>query len=290
MSRPSLLLVDDSEAILAFERGVLGSHYTLHTARDGHEALDALARALPDAVVLDLSMPGMDGEEVLERMRDDARLRQVPVLIVSSEAERAEACLRKGASATVPKPIRPDDLRSAVARVLDQSEARKRQGSLACLPVEVGGVVFALPLDAVRRVVARPALRPIATGPEYMNELLELHGRPICVLDMAVRLGLEHEENLIEQKLVVARAGSLDIALCLDDVHDPEEIPAGDMLARDGVGGSHHGELQRTLIGVARTSRGQTPVIDPSALVSPDLLEALVNELREAAVATGEVP
>src|SRR5262245_26059049 len=106
MSRPTLLLVDDSEAVLAFEMAALSAHYTLRTAHDGRQALDALAELRPAAILLDLSMPVMNGEEVLEALQRDPALCDIPVLVVSAEAVRGEECLRKGASAFLAKPFR----------------------------------------------------------------------------------------------------------------------------------------------------------------------------------------
>ena len=91
MSLWHLLLVDDSEAVLAFEKAALAGHYQVSTAVDGRDALLKVAQLKPAAVLLDLSMPGMDGDEVLARMRADPQLARIPVIIVSSEKQRAEA-------------------------------------------------------------------------------------------------------------------------------------------------------------------------------------------------------
>ena len=89
MSLPALLLVDDSEAVLAFGRAALSGHYQIHTAQSGVEALAKLGRLRPAAVLLDLSMPQMDGDEVLARMQRVPELAQIPVVILASEKARA---------------------------------------------------------------------------------------------------------------------------------------------------------------------------------------------------------
>ena len=103
MSLPHLLLVDDSEAVLAFERAALSGHYAISTATTGREALAKVPQIEPDAILLDLSMPEMDGDEVLAHLQDDPDHRRIPVIIVTSEKLRAEACLRNGAKAYLPK-------------------------------------------------------------------------------------------------------------------------------------------------------------------------------------------
>jgi CheY-like chemotaxis protein len=60
MAQSHVLVVDDSEAILAFMRAVLSTTYAVSTARNGREGLDLCKRLVPDLVLLDLSMPEMD--------------------------------------------------------------------------------------------------------------------------------------------------------------------------------------------------------------------------------------
>jgi CheY-like chemotaxis protein len=126
VSLPSLLLVDDSDAILALEKAILSGHYSLHTASNGREALEKVGRLQPAAVLLDLSMPEMDGDEVLQKMKADPAMADVPVIIISSEKSRAEACLGLGAEAFLAKPFRAEDLLSKVATALENARRRSR--------------------------------------------------------------------------------------------------------------------------------------------------------------------
>jgi len=94
-----ILLVDDDEGDIllaqrALENGKL--YNRMHTAKDGVEAMDFLKRrglhanaTRPDLVLLDLNMPRKDGREVLSEMKQDAELRTIPVVILTtSDAER----------------------------------------------------------------------------------------------------------------------------------------------------------------------------------------------------------
>ena len=138
MSLPSLLLVDDSDAILALERAILTGHYTLHTASNGREALEKVGRVAPAAVLLDLSMPEMDGDEVLQRLKADPATQDIPVIIISSEKARAEACLGLGAEAFLAKPFRAEDLLAKVGEALASARRRARTGALLVLRLAVG--------------------------------------------------------------------------------------------------------------------------------------------------------
>ncbi len=280
MSLPHLLLVDDSESVLAFEKAALAGHYVVSTAVNGRDALIKVSQLRPAAVLLDLSMPEMDGDEVLAQMQKDAQLALIPVIIVSSEKQRAEACLRGGARAFLAKPIRAQDLLPVVGKVLEAARREERAGSLAVLFVDVAGVELGLPLDSVRSVMHQPATRQLPFGPAYLDEMLEVYGEPVLVLDLARRMGMEHRASIDERKLVVVDWGEQRLAISVDDVRDPEELPREQLLPREAIAGTQHGPLREALLAVVRTGRGAIPVIDPRALASRKLLGELSQALR----------
>ncbi len=83
-----LLIVDDDQQACAAYQALLARQlpaYVVQTANDGASALEMMAHEAPSLVILDLVMPGLGGAEVLDRMRADPRLRQVPVIILSSK-------------------------------------------------------------------------------------------------------------------------------------------------------------------------------------------------------------
>jgi CheY-like chemotaxis protein len=280
VSLPHLLLVDDSEAMLAFERAALSGHYVLSAATNGRDALAKADEIRPAAVLLDLSMPEMDGDEVLAQMQRDEDLRHIPVIVISSEKRRAEACLRNGAKAYLPKPIKAQDLLPLVERVLEEAGRERRSGSLAALFVSVAGIELGIPLDGVRSVVPQAATRPLPLAPSYVCEVLDLHGEPVLVLDLARRLGRKHALPVEERKLVVVDCESMPLALCVDEVRDPEELAPDQVVRRGSIAGAEHGPLHDALVAIARTVRGPLPVIDPRALVSRKLCAELARALR----------
>jgi CheY-like chemotaxis protein len=283
VSLPHLLLVDDSEAVLAFEKAALSGRYAISTATTGREALAKIRQIGPAAILLDLSMPEMDGDEVLARLQDAAALRHIPVIIISSEKLRAEACLRNGAKAFLPKPIRAQELLPLVERVLEDARARARAGNVAALFVMVGRIELGFPLESVRNVLHQTATRPLPLGPSYLTQMIELHGEPVAVLDLAYRLGVEHAQPLAERKLVVVERDGVRIALCVDEVRDPEELAQDEVTPRERLGGSQHGALAEALLAIAKTARGALPLIDPRALLSRELLRKLASALRTEA-------
>ena len=110
----TILLVDDDRASLDLMTAYLSASpvRVLH-ARDGFEALSLSRTAAPDAVVLDIRLPRMDGWEVLARMKADPATRAIPVVVASIIDERQRG-LQLGAVAYLLKPVRRDDLLDAL--------------------------------------------------------------------------------------------------------------------------------------------------------------------------------
>jgi two-component system, OmpR family, KDP operon response regulator KdpE len=126
---PKVLIVDDDDQIReALRRGLRARDYEVLTAGNGETALDVLTGAAVDAVVLDLGLPGIDGHEVIRRLRS---FTDVPVVVLSvreSQSEKVSA-LDAGADDYVVKPFGMDELlarlRAAVRRARP-AEARPR--------------------------------------------------------------------------------------------------------------------------------------------------------------------
>jgi DNA-binding response OmpR family regulator len=125
MSR--VLVVDDESIIgvilrLAFDAK---GHETL-VAPDGRTGIEIAKAEHPDAIVLDLMMPGVNGYDVLDAMRHSSDLDEVPVLVLTAVtlSRDRERCLAEGADAVMTKPFDPGDVADAVEGLLStQSKA-----------------------------------------------------------------------------------------------------------------------------------------------------------------------
>jgi len=83
---PRILLVEDNEAAIIQVQAVLeNAGYVVHAARGGQEAFDYVSHTLPDGIILDLMMPGIDGFEVLEKIRGTQATVKIPVLILTAK-------------------------------------------------------------------------------------------------------------------------------------------------------------------------------------------------------------
>jgi two-component system, chemotaxis family, chemotaxis protein CheY len=117
----NVLIVDDSKSIRNEVTDVLTrAGYNVAEAADGVECLAYLAGQAPlSLVVLDVNMPGMNGLDVLDRIQSEHKARNLPILMLTTEAERAlvERAKKAGAKGWLLKPIKPELLVSTVARL-----------------------------------------------------------------------------------------------------------------------------------------------------------------------------
>jgi len=108
-----ILIVDDDERNLKLLGAILSNYgYSYETAKDGREALKKAEELLPDLIYLDIMMPGMDGYEVLRRLRADERFSHVPVILITALADKDSRLkgLDTGANDFLTKPFDPTEL------------------------------------------------------------------------------------------------------------------------------------------------------------------------------------
>ncbi len=120
MSAPLILIVEDDPTVQNLIRTLMEAEgYEVITAADGLEGLLKAEIRHPSAVILDIMMPNVDGERVLEEMRSREGLAGVPVLIVTGRADAHNAFDGLvGARNVIPKPFDPDLLTGRVAQLL----------------------------------------------------------------------------------------------------------------------------------------------------------------------------
>jgi len=117
-----VLCIDDEPGVVELVSLILKSqNIQVDGAHSGTEGLKAMRIDPPDAVLLDVMMPEMDGWEVYKRMRTDDNLKNIPVIIVTARNSSFEEIIareRTGVSDYVTKPFLPNDLRKSLAKVL----------------------------------------------------------------------------------------------------------------------------------------------------------------------------
>ena len=136
---PKILVVDDSATsrrLLAKRVEKLGRH-VVETASDGPEALDLLKGSKKsgegyDLVLLDMFMPTLNGDKVLEEMKKDKALKNIPVIMISGaeDVSQKARCIELGASDFLPKPFDPIIFKARVVACLRAKRLRERRGEV----------------------------------------------------------------------------------------------------------------------------------------------------------------
>src|SRR5262252_676721 len=121
MKERRVLVVDDEPMVRETLGQMLSEEgYVVDLAVDGESALERVHTARPDAILLDLMMPGMNGRQFLQTLRNDDAYKNVPVLIMTA-VHGLELSATLGVSEVVEKPFNPEDLLNKVALAVYRS-------------------------------------------------------------------------------------------------------------------------------------------------------------------------
>lgn len=137
---PKILLVDDVELFLELEKTFLEElDHEVVVARSGEEALELIAADMPDLVLLDLYMVGLDGDEVCRKLRAEEKTKKLPVIMVTAagKEEQIKRCLEAGCDDYVTKPINKNDLLEKIQRQLGKVRSRKAPRVPVSLNVQI---------------------------------------------------------------------------------------------------------------------------------------------------------
>ena len=121
MPTKTILVCDDEPAMRELLRIVLAADYDVDEAADGVEVLERIREREPDLLVLDVMLPGRSGLEVLAELRRDPAHAETPVIVITAWDHVEEGARAAGADLFLLKPFGPDELRGAVAQLLDGS-------------------------------------------------------------------------------------------------------------------------------------------------------------------------
>lgn len=210
--RPHVLIVDDEAGVRESLRLILEDSFTLSLAETGEEALAAAERDRPDAVLLDVVLPGIDGLETLERLR--ARYPEVPVIMVTATrtVKTAVTAIKLGAYDYVQKPFEIEELRILLVNATRTAELEREVDELRAevgRRYELGNIVGrSVPMQRIFKQVAMVAPLPTTvlilgesgTGKELIARALHHQspraGKPMTSLNCAAI-----PEALVESEL-----------------------------------------------------------------------------------------
>jgi len=124
----NLLIVDDSNSMRTVVKKIVGltglEVNQILEADNGRKALDVLGGSWVDVVILDINMPEMNGLELLQRMNEEPLMKNIPVVMMTTEASEAhmQSAFELGAKGFIRKPFVPEELRKTLLAVLGFDE------------------------------------------------------------------------------------------------------------------------------------------------------------------------
>ncbi|HJP92203.1 MAG TPA: response regulator transcription factor [Pyrinomonadaceae bacterium] len=140
-----LLIVDDEPNLLrALEAFLTAEGFDVTTARSGAEALVKIAQTVPDLIISDIRMPGMNGYELARQLRDASRTALVPIVFLTAKGETGDRVegFRAGVDAYFTKPFVPDELLAMIKNILTRIERTHAQIAKLVGRAEKQGAAF----------------------------------------------------------------------------------------------------------------------------------------------------
>jgi DNA-binding response OmpR family regulator len=130
---PSVLLVEDNPEMRSYLRQLLAARYRVITAENGRVALEVARLELPDVILSDVMMPGLDGLTLVEIVKSDEALRHIPIILLTARAgkDAAVSALEAGADDYISKPFSPAELRARVRAAYRLGHAYRRMATMA---------------------------------------------------------------------------------------------------------------------------------------------------------------
>ena len=110
MAKTILIVDDDSATLQLLQFFLIGKGYDVETAEDGVSGLEKVKKSCPDLIVLDVMMPRLDGYGFVREIKKDAKLRRVPVVVLTAREMMRDVFLQEGIQDFVVKPYDPEEL------------------------------------------------------------------------------------------------------------------------------------------------------------------------------------
>lgn len=180
MEPGSILIVDDEKNIrMTLSQALESFGFDIHTAVNGEEALNMLERKRFCMILLDLKMPGMDGMDVLRKVRVARPDIKIIIITAHGSIESAVEAIKLGAVDFIQKPFTPKDIRTLVTKVLDRDsieadKARNYEENIELAKKCITMREFDAAQENVKRAIAVDSTKPEAFN--LLGALLEIQG------------------------------------------------------------------------------------------------------------------
>ena len=199
MGKGRVLIVDDEEDLVELVRYNLEQEgFQVSSALDGESGIAAAFREIPDAIIIDLMLPGIDGLEVCRRLRNDARTARIPIIILTAKSAELDRILglELGADDYVTKPFSPRELLARIKAVLRRASAPQPQTDIICRD--------RLTINLARREVTCAGKPVSLTATEFrLLQFLASNAGRVFSRAQLIDRGLGHDVSVVERTIDV---------------------------------------------------------------------------------------
>jgi CheY-like chemotaxis protein/signal transduction histidine kinase len=256
---PRILLVEDNEAAIIQVKAILEvAGYVVNVARGGQDAFDFVSHTIPEGIILDLMMPGIDGFEVLEKIRGTQATAKIPVLILTAK-DLTPADFKKLSANHIQQLVQKGDVdrgsllfkissmlgtRSGTQARLDEeaggkddrwrmTDDRKEPPSVVCRPSSASA---GAPQDA-RKAAGPPCILIVEDNPDNMTTIKAILQNQYRIQEAedgeeGLRLASEIIPDLILLDMALPKMDGFTVVRCLKDNTKLSQIPVIAMTAR----------------------------------------------------------
>ncbi len=197
----SVLVVDDDAALCEMLRASFELEgIAVHEAHHVVHAENVLAKQLPDAIVLDIGLPGVDGAFYCERLRESAKTKDIPIVAISGSDDAGLRALANGANTFLRKPLDPLHLVATVEKLVGLSPFARTLAAPGPTPANAADVLRLLPIAQRQHELLadayRQTLESLAQALETRDFGTSAHSRRVVAY--ATRLTLEVAPSLVD--------------------------------------------------------------------------------------------
>lgn len=127
MSKKILVVDDEKHIVRLVQINLQKAGYEVTTAGNGREALESVDKEQPDLIVMDVMMPEMDGFAALQKLKEDPKTAEIPVIMLTAKAQDEDVFKgwKSGADLYLTKPFNPAELLTFVKRIFESQSAEK---------------------------------------------------------------------------------------------------------------------------------------------------------------------